>query len=269
MSKMSRISDRFKQLKAENKKALVIFIAAGDPSLKVTEQLVEAAYDSGADIVELGVPFSDPLADGPVIQASFHRAIAKGTTVTKTLQSVENIRKTCDVPLVFMLASTLVFNHGVKKFMRDCKSVGVDGLIIPDMPPEDSDEFIPSARAHGLDTIFLSAPTSTTKRLKRIVSLSRGFVYYISVKGVTGGASATAREVSASVDKIHGMTKLPVLAGFGVKTPEQARTLSRCADGVIIGSRAVEIINSARSGNDAVKALAKYVRSVRAEMDRK
>ncbi len=266
---MSRITQRLDTLKAEKRKALVIFITAGDPSSKMTERLVKTAYDNGADIVELGVPFSDPLADGPVIQASFHRAIAKGANLTKTLKTVELIRTTCDVPIVFMLASTLVFNHGVKKFMSACKSSGVDGLIIPDMPPEDSEEFIPPARANGLDTIFLAAPTSTPKRLKRIVSLSRGFVYYISVKGVTGGASATAREISSSISKIKKMTKLPVLAGFGVKTPDQARALSRSADGVIIGSKAVELINATRTSDDAVKSLARYVRSVRKEMDRK
>ncbi len=266
---MSRIDEAFVKLRDEKRKALVIFLTAGDPSLRATSELVRAVHDSGADIVELGVAFSDPLADGPVIQKSFSRAIANGANLVKTIDMVRQIRRDIQVPLVFMLASTLVINHGVKRFMRDCSGAGIDGLIIPDAPPEESEEFVPAARSAGLDTIFLAAPTSTSARFRKIASLSTGFIYYINVKGVTGVSAPSQKDVSAQVAKLKKMTKLPVLAGFGVRTGAQARALSRCADGVIIGSKAVEIVHAGKNRAGAVRNLARFVSSIRKEMDRR
>jgi tryptophan synthase alpha chain len=265
---MGRIGTAFTRLKKEKRKALVIFITAGDPDIETTVKLVKAASGAGADIVELGVPFSDPLADGPVIQASFHRAIHGGTNVARVIEAVKKIRKDCQVPIVFMLASTLVINHGVKRFMKECATAGVDGLIIPDAPVDEAGEFVPSAKAVGLDTILLAAPTSTGARLKKIADMSSGFVYYISVTGVTGNKKATAGEVSAGVRKIKRLTRLPVLAGFGVTEPAQAREVSRRADGVIIGSQAIRVINSAKSKSKAVENLSEFVFSVREAMDK-
>lgn len=266
---MGRINETFERLKKEKRKALVIFITAGDPDIETTVKLVKAASEAGADIVELGVPFSDPLADGPVIQASFHRAIHGGTNANRVLEAVKKIRKDCQVPIVFMLASTLVINHGTERFMKDCATAGVDGLIIPDAPVDEAGEFAPSAKAVGLDTILLAAPTSTGARLRRIVAMSTGFVYYISVTGVTGKKTATAKEVTANVKKIKRLTKLPVLAGFGVTGPEQARELSAHSDGVIIGSQAMRVINSAKSKAKAVANLSEFVFSVRSAMDKR
>lgn len=265
---MSRIGETFTRLKKEKRKALVIFITAGDPDIETTVKLVKAASGAGADIVELGVPFSDPLADGPVIQASFHRAINGGTNVSRVIEAVKKIRKDCQVPIVFMLASTLVINHGVKRFMKDCATAGVDGLIIPDAPVDEAGEFVPSAKANGLDTILLAAPTSSGARLKKIADMSSGFVYYISVTGVTGAKKATGGEVSAGVRKIKRLTRLPVLAGFGVTEPAQAREVSRHSDGVIIGSQAIRVIAASKSKSKAVENLSEFVFSVREAMDK-
>jgi tryptophan synthase alpha chain len=266
---MGRIGETFARLKKEKRKALVIFITAGDPDIETTVKLVKAAHEAGADILELGVPFSDPLADGPVIQASFHRAIHGGTNVNRVVEAVAKIRKDCQVPIVFMLASTLVINHGAERFMKDCAAAGVDGLIIPDAPVDEAGEFAPSAKAAGLDTILLAAPTSTGARLRKIVAMSSGFVYYISVTGVTGKKTAAVKDVSANVKKIKKLTKLPVLAGFGVTGAEQAKELSKHSDGVIIGSQAMRVINSAKSKSKAVENLSEFVFSVREAMDGK
>ena len=264
---MSRIKATLDRLHKEKRKALIIFLTAGDPSLAATKNLVLAAEKAGADIIELGVPFSDPLADGPVIQRSFGRAIHGGANVAGIIRLAAQIRKESQVPLVFMVGSTLVINHGVEKFMADSAKAGVDGVILPDAPLEEAGEFTPAARAAGLDTIFLAAPTTPPARLKSIAAHSTGFLYYINVSGVTGGKSADAAEVAANVRKAKKTAKIPVMAGFGVKTPQQARELSRVADGVIIGSAAVDIVANA-GAKSAPDALAKFIRSVRKEMDR-
>jgi len=264
---MSRITETMERLRREKKSALAIFLTGGDPSLAASRDLILAAAGAGADIIEIGVPFSDPLADGPVIQRSFHRAIKAGASVNSLLKLVESVRKETDIPLVFMIATTLVINHGVERFMKDSAKAGVDGIILPDAPLEEAAEFVPSARAAGLDTIFLAAPTSTPQRLKSLARLSTGFLYYISVSGVTGGKSATAADVGAYIRKARKVSKAPVLAGFGVKTPEQAKALSKVADGVIIGSAAVDIAASAKKKSAAVEALAGFVGSVRKAMD--
>lgn len=264
---MSRIDDRFAALKAEKRKALVIFLTAGDPTMKGSVDLAKAAFDHGADIVEIGVPFSDPLADGPVIQDSFLRAIAKGASVVKTFDAVRAIRKTHDQPLVFMIASTLVICHGTKKFMKESAACGVDGIIIPDAPLDEAPEFSEPARAEGLDTILLAAPTSTRARLKKIARLSTGFLYYINVTGVTGKSQASPTAVAKNVRAIKSLTKTPVLAGFGVTGPEQAAKLSRAADGVIVGSQAIRVIREAKNQKEAVKKLGAFVSSLRKGLD--
>ncbi len=265
---MSRIDQAFARLKKEKRKALTIFLTAGDPSLAKSVDLVKAAADNGADIVELGLPFSDPLADGPVIQESFLRAIAKETNVVKSLDMVAKLRASCDVPLVAMLASTLVINHGTSRFMKEAAAAGFDGIIIPDAPVDEYDEFLAPARKYGLDTILLVAPTSGPDRMKRIAAVSTGFLYYVNVTGVTGGADAKPAAIAKDVKALKRMTKTPVLAGFGVSTPAQAKAFAAVADGVIIGSQAMRVIRSAKRASDAPVALGKFVAAVRKGMDR-
>ncbi|MBI5814949.1 MAG: tryptophan synthase subunit alpha [Nitrospinae bacterium] len=264
---MNGIEGAFARLKRDKRKALVIFLAAGDPSMKATVELVKAAERGGADIVEIGVPFSDPLADGPVIQESFGRAIAKGATLARTFEMVKKIRKESTVPLVFMLTVNLVVNHGVGKFFNDCAAAGVDGIILPDAPPEEAGEFVPSARAAGLCTIMLAAPTSTTARMKKIASIATGFVYYITIKGVTGKTKAVPADAARGIKSLKRLTKLPVLAGFGVTEPSQAKQMAKVSDGVIIGSQAIRVIKGAGSAKKGADALYKYVASVRKAID--
>ncbi|VAX22245.1 Tryptophan synthase alpha chain [hydrothermal vent metagenome] len=267
---MSRITKAFEALQKERRKALVLFITAGDPSIETTIKMVKEAHTAGADIIELGIPFSDPLADGAVIQESFYRAIAKGVNIGKTLEAVKKIRKSgCQAPIVFMLSSTLVINHGVKKFMNDCALASVDGVILPDVPIEEADEFMPLARKAGLDTIMLAAPTSTSKRLKQLARLSSGFLYYISVTGVTGEKRAAPKEVGNALKKIKTLSKTPVCAGFGITDGEQARQISRHADGVVIGTQAIRVITKAKTRQKAVEDLVKFVRSIRRGLDGK
>lgn len=265
---LSRIKKRFAELKKERKKGLVIFITAGDPSMKATIDLTKAAFDNGADVVELGVPFSDPLADGPVIQESFHRAISKGATLKKAIAAVKKIRSTHDNPIVFMLASTLVINHGVKRFMADIKEVGVDGIIIPDAPVDEAAQFCIPAKANGLDTILLAAPTSPLSRLRKIAKSSSGFVYYINVTGVTGKSKASPKDAAKGIKALKKMTSLPICAGFGVTEPEQARKMARYADGVIIGTQAIRVIREAKGSGDAIKKFGAFVRSFRRGLDK-
>lgn len=265
----SRIETALAGLKSGDEKALALFLTAGDPSLKATGDMVAAAVDGGADIIELGIPFSDPLADGPVIQRSFQRAISAGANVPAALKIVESVRKRVDTPIVFMVASTLVINFGVSRFMRMSAEAGADGVIVPDAPPEEAEEFSPPARASGLDTIYLAAPTTTTARLRRISSLCSGFLYYINVTGVTGAELPSMKELGKSVARVRKATKLPILAGFGVKTPEQAGAISRVTDGVIIGSRAVEIVNGSKNRAEAARNLLRFTRSVKRAMGRR
>ncbi len=261
---MNRISTAL----GKNKKGLVIFLTVGDPSMNATVDLVKSAEAGGADVIELGVPFSDPLADGPVIQESFHRAIGKGATLTGAISAVKTIRKSSEIPLVFMLVSTLVINHGTAKFMKEVSEAGLDGLILPDVPVDESEEFVPLAKKSGLDTIILAAPTSTPARIRRIVKKSSGFVYYINVTGVTGKSSLNTKSVGASIARIKKITKLPVLSGFGISSPEKAGEMAKLSDGVIVGSQAIRVVRASKNNKDACKNLEKFVRSIRNALDK-
>ncbi|MGK7345604.1 MAG: tryptophan synthase subunit alpha [Candidatus Nitrospinota bacterium M3_3B_026] len=264
---MSGIQKTFARLREDRRKALVIFLPAGDPGLKATADLAVAAHEAGADIVEIGVPFSDPLADGPVIQESFQRAIKKGANLDKTLGVVRAIRKRSDVPLVFMLSANLVLRRGVEKFMKESASAGVDGLILPDVPVDEAEQFRPAARRSGLDYTILAAPTSTDRRLKKIAARSTGFVYYINVRGITGKQSAVPREAARGLSRLKKVSRLPVVAGFGVTGPEQARELAGKADGIVIGSQAIRVIREAKNTAAAVRGLERFVKSVRKGMN--
>ncbi len=238
------------------------YLTVGFPSRALFPSLVEAMVDGGADVIEFGIPFSDPLADGPTIQAASQRALAQGVTPTVVLDSLEKLRKSgIAVPLVLMTYDNLVMHYGVRRFCHDSVSAGADGCIIPDLPPEEADEWISSARPVGLDTIFLAAPTSSPDRLKRIVHLSTGFIYDVSLTGVTGARRDLSPHIRAHVRSIQKMTDCPVCVGFGVSTPAQVRKVIGVADGVIVGSVLLNLIS--RSGRKAAHNLKVFVRQLK------
>ena len=235
---MSRISNTFK-----NNKALIAFIMAGDPSIEKTGKLVHEIEKAGADIIELGIPFSDSIADGPTIQLAAARALKTNTSASDAIKLVAKIRKTSNIPLIFMTSFNILSAYGVEKFVKDSKRAGVDGLIIPDLPVEASNLI----KKHGLDEIFLAAPNSSDKELRMIAKKSSGFVYAVSIAGITGARSSLHVQVKDTINKLRKLTKTPVAIGFGISNPAQARKASRISDGVIVGSAVIDVI--AKKGN--------------------
>lgn len=236
-----RIRSRLQHLRKNGQKALVTFITAGDPDLATTECLVPLLERSGADIVELGIPFSDPMADGTTIQLSSARALAGGAKLSGILETVRAIRATCQVPIVLMGYYNPIFAYGAEKFAADAADAGVDGVLIVDLPPEEVTELKRSADRCGLDTIMLLAPTSDPDRMKRVARLGSGFLYYVSVSGVTGARASVEGSVADQVAKLRRVTKLPVAVGFGISTPEQAAEVAASADAVVVGSALVKL----------------------------
>jgi tryptophan synthase alpha chain len=237
----NRISRLFTHLRSEGRKALVTFITAGDPNLAATEALIPLLERNGADIIELGVPFSDPMADGTTIQLSSSRALDAGTTLSGILQTVRGVRRHCQVPIVLMGYYNPIYAYGPERFAADAAAAGVDGVLLVDLPPEEVAEFKNAADQHGLDTIMLLAPTSDLARMKRVVRLGSGFLYYVSVSGVTGVRSAVEGTVHDQVARIRQFSKLPVAVGFGISTPEQAAHVATFADAVVVGSALVKL----------------------------
>jgi tryptophan synthase alpha chain len=257
---MSRITEKFKQLKKLGQKALITYITAGDPSLAVTEKLVHAIEAAGADIIELGVPFSDPLADGPTIQSSHLRALKNDVSLSDVLKMVKKIRKTSEVPLVLMLSYNLIVKYGITKFVSDAALTGVDGIIPPDLSHEETGELITAAGQ--LDTIFLVAPTSTDERISSIAKDSKGFVYLVSLAGVTGARGSLPSDIKGNVARIRKYSSIPVAVGFGISTPEHVRDVCSFADGAIVGSAIVKIIGSG-GGVSMLKKVSGLVRSLK------
>ena len=260
---MSRIQKRFDWLKSKSEKALVAFITAGDPDLATTTELFSVIEEGGADIIELGVPFSDPLADGPVIQAASQRSLKSGTTLKKIIQLVRDIRKSSQLPIVLMTSFNPVFVYGQEAFVKDAVDAGVDGVIIPDLPPEEAGEFDALAKPKNLDLIHLLAPTSTPDRIEMVGTQSRGFVYYVSLTGVTGARDSIATGVEDKVTQIKQATSLPVLIGFGISGPEQAKAASGFSDGVIVGSAIVRMIEETPDPVERKEKLKVFVRSLK------
>ena len=260
---MSRISQTFEALKARREKALVAFITAGDPDLETTRSLFQVLESSGADIVELGVPFSDPLADGPVIQAASQRALKAGTTLKKILRLVQELRAGSSLPIVLMTSYNPVWVFGPQKFIEEALKAGVDGVIIPDLPPEEAGDFETCAHEKGLDLIYLLAPTSTPERVRWIGSKSRGFIYYVSLTGTTGAREALADGVREKVQAIKQATPLPVLVGFGISNPESARAAADFSDGVIVGSAIVKIIGETPDSRARLERVQQFVREIK------
>jgi tryptophan synthase alpha chain len=242
---MSRIEQLFSSCKAEGRTALVTFIVAGDPDAQASLELLKSLPAAGADIIELGMPFTDPMADGPAIQAGDLRALAAGMTLKKTLQMVRDFRvDNTTTPIVLMGYYNPVYSYGVDAFARDAAEAGVDGLIVVDLPPEEDTELRGPVRAAGIDLIRLVTPTTTPERLKTVISGASGFLYYVAVAGVTGTRSASVETVAQHLESIRKETSLPIAVGFGIRTPEDARAMSACADAVVVGSRFVGLIEN-------------------------
>jgi tryptophan synthase alpha chain len=256
---MNRIGQKFKDLKAQKKKAFIAFITAGDPDLTTTAKLVAALEGAGVDIIELGIPFSDPLADGPIIQASYFRALNKGTTVRKILDTVKGLRRKTSIPIALMSSYNPILRLGEEKFVKACVDAGVDGLIIPDLPPEEAQNLRGLARQHDIDTIFFVAPTSNDPRIKANARASSGFVYYVSLTGITGTQKAVVGSVVKQIGRIKSFTQKPVCAGFGISTPRQVKEIGRAADGVIVGSAIVKAIDQHKGKPGLVAAVSRYV----------
>jgi tryptophan synthase alpha chain len=250
----TRIGRRFAELKSAGRGGLVTFVTAGDPDPETGFALLEGLPKAGADIIELGMPFTDPMADGPAIQAAGLRALKAGETLARTLATVRRFR-TGDqaTPLVLMGYYNPVYQYGVARFTADAKSAGVDGLIIVDLPPEEAPELAEPARAAGLDLIRLTAPTSDDARLPVILAGSSGFIYHVSVAGITGTRSASSEDVGQAVARIRRHTALPVAVGFGIKTPEQAADVARLADAAVVGSALVSVIAAELDGKGRAK----------------
>lgn len=241
-------------------KAFIPFVTCGDPSLDVTEQLVYAMADAGADLIELGIPFSDPTAEGPVIQAANVRALAGGVTTDKIFDMVRRIRKKTQIPMVFMTYANVVFSYGSEKFISTAAEIGMDGLILPDLPFEEKDEFNPLCRQYGLDLISLIAPTSH-ERIAMIAKEAAGFAYCVSSLGVTGMRSNIATDIGGMVDLVRRSTDVPCAVGFGISTPEQAAKMAAVSDGAIVGSAIVKLCEA--YGADCVPQVKEYVQSMK------
>lgn len=260
---MSRIEERFAKLRSEGKKALIPFIEAGDPDLDTTRALIPVLEASGADVIELGVPFSDPLADGPTIQKAALRALESGTTLRKILSLVEEVRPRVEVPLVLMSSYNPIFVFGEEGFVRAAVRAGVDGLIVPDLPPEEAGSLKELCLREGLDLIFLLAPSSTEDRIALVTKESRGFIYYISLMGITGARPELAATIAHHVGRIKEVTDRPVVVGFGISNPKQACQVASWADGVVVGSAIVKIMESGGPREELCEAVGRFVRDLK------
>lgn len=260
---MNRIDRRFIELKRNHRKAFIAFITAGYPNLKVTEQLVKELAKAKVDIIELGVPFSDPMSDGPVIQEASHDALKKGVSLRGILRLVKRVRKDVDIPLCLMTYYNPIFCFGEQEFVRAASAAGVDGVIIPDLPPDEGASFVKTMNRFHLDTILFIAPTTTPQRVKRIAGLARGFLYYVSLTGVTGIRRNLAGDLAHNLRAIKKVTHKPVCVGFGVSDPRQVREIQRIADGVIVGSAIVKKIKENMSHKHLVQNVVRFINHLR------
>ena len=252
---MSRIATRFQALKVEGRGGLVTFVTAGDPDLDTSREIFFGLPGAGADVIELGMPFSDPMADGPAIQASSLRALQGGMTLKETLDLVAEFRKQDDdTPVVLMGYYNPMYIHGVDAFVADAAAAGVDGLIVVDLPPEEAAELSKPSADAGIDFIFLTAPTSDDERLPEIVKSASGFVYYVSITGITGTRSANTADVKSAVERIRRHTDLPIGVGFGIKTPDQAAKTASVADAAVVGSAFVDIVAANLDADEKAQA---------------
>jgi len=261
---MNRIDERFRRLREAGERALMPYLTAGDPDLATTSSLILEFEKRGADLVEIGVPFSDPLADGVTIQRASQRALLGGTTLRRILDMVGALRPQCGLPLVLMSYANPIFHFGFVRFAKEAAVAGVDGLIVPDLPPEEAAELIDATTAHGVHTVFLLAPTSSRERVQKIAAASKGFIYYVSLRGVTGARAGISEDLEATVRMIRAETDKPLAVGFGISSPEQVRMVARVADGVIVGSAIVSLLEQTAGQADLLRRAGDFVALLKA-----
>lgn len=264
---MSRIAETFDTLRQQGRTALIPFVTAGDPSLEATYEVVLALAEAGADLIELGVPFSDPMADGPTIQASSQRALAAGTTLPGVLELVARLRQQTAVPIVLMGYYNPILHFGPERFAEAAATAGVDGLLLVDLPPEEAAELQPFLQRQKIDLVTLLAPTTPTQRRLELAGKAEGYLYYVSMTGVTGTQVIDSAAIEAEVTALREKSRVPVAVGFGINTPEDAARIARFADGVIVGSALVKVMAAGDAAGVAERAAA-FVRSLRAGIDR-
>ncbi|HKJ04746.1 MAG TPA: tryptophan synthase subunit alpha [Geopsychrobacteraceae bacterium] len=260
---MTRIKTVFNDLRQRNEPGLIPFLTAGDPDIDTTAGLIRTLAAAGADVIELGFPFSDPMADGPTIQASSERALAAGATLENILQMVGTVRRDCQIPLVLMGYYNPVFRYGVEKFAVDAGAAGVDGLLLVDLPPEESGEITACLKQAGIAMITLLAPTTPPERMRQLAEVAEGYLYYVSMTGVTGTQKVSPDDIREAVEELKGMTDLPVGVGFGITTPEDARAVGRFADGVVVGSALVRIIEKYGKSSELLPRVQSFVESLK------
>jgi tryptophan synthase alpha chain len=258
-----RIERKFTDLREKEEKALVVYITAGDPDLGTTVKLALALEEAGVDVIEIGVPFSDPTADGPVIQAASQRALRKGATLSGILDMIKSLRKVSDIPIVLFGYYNPIFSYGNERFAAKAKHAGVDGILVVDLPPEESHELRQYTDVAGLDFISLIAPTTANHRIGQIADSATGFLYYISITGVTGTAQPLIHSIKVDVERIRKISVLPLVIGFGISTPAQAAEIASCADGVVVGSALVRIIGEKGGDEDLVQMASSFVRDIK------
>jgi tryptophan synthase alpha chain len=261
---MSRISQTFERLQQIHERALIPYVTAGDPDLEMTKRLVREMVRRGGDIIEIGVPFSDPLADGPIIQRASQRALQGGTTVRKILQTVSELRRDVEVPLILLTYYNPVFRYGEAAFVADALKAGVDGIIVPDLPPEEAQPLIDLTADTPLEMIFLAAPTSTAARLALISEASRGFIYYVSRLGTTGVRDQLADDLRLMLEQLRAATSKPIAVGFGVSTPEHVRLVAELADGVVVASAILKLMEDLADQADRLEHVGDFVAALKA-----
>jgi tryptophan synthase alpha chain len=264
---MSRIASTFDRLKAQGRKALIPYLTAGDPFPDAMVEMMLAVAEAGADVIELGVPFSDPMADGPVIQRASERALAKGVGLARVLEFVRGFRAVNrETPVVLMGYANPVERYGVDRFVSDAREAGVDGVLVVDYPPEECEAFASQLKSAGIDPIFLLAPTSTEERMRDVGRIASGYVYYVSLKGVTGAGHLDTSAVAQAVPRIRAHVKVPVGVGFGIRDAESAIAVGRVSDAVVIGSRIVQLLET-QTREDVVRAARDFIGEIRSALD--
>ena len=259
---MKTISQVFKTLKKQNRRALIPYITAGDPDLDITAKLILTISQNGGDILELGVPFSDPLADGPTIQAASQRALKSGTTLKGILEMVREIRKKIDIPLVLMSYYNPLRQYGLEALARDASKAGINGFIVPDLTPEEATDWLKVCKEHSLDTIFLIAPTTSLNRARKIAQMSRGFIYYVSVTGVTGTRESLPQDIIENLKQLRKITNKPIAVGFGISSPNHVRMLVPYTDGIVVGSAIVKLIGETKELSQICVKVAKFIKNL-------
>jgi tryptophan synthase alpha chain len=260
---MLRITETFAALREKNQPALIPFLTAGDPDMATTAKLVHSLVNNGADLIELGVPFSDPMADGPTIQAASERALAAGASLDKVLQLVTDIRKTCQVPLVLMGYYNPIFRYGAERFAKAAAAAGVDGVLLVDLPPEEASEISTVLKDAGIVMITLLAPTTPPDRMRRLAQAAEGYLYYVSMTGVTGAQQISPQDIRLAVVELKGMSEVPVAVGFGITTVADARAVGEFADGVVVGSALVKIIAEYGQSDELLPQVGEFIASLK------